>query len=144
MSNFSDILNTTVDSIEKPKPLPVGSYLAVVAGPPEIGPIGQKQTLAAKYQLKILRALEDVDHVLLNDMGGIRDNQTVNHTLFLTADAAWRAKEFTEHCGVEGLSTLGEALGAVQGRQVIVKLKHRPSQDGTQLYSEIASTAKVD
>jgi len=143
MSNFADILNKQNDDIERPKPLPVGTYLGIVSGPPEIGPIGQKQTLAAKYSIKLLAPQADVDQSALMEMGGIGE-RSVTHTLFLTADAAWRAKEFLEHCGVETSGkTLGESLAEAPGRQVMVKLKHRPSPDGTQLYTEIAATAQV-
>ena len=143
MSSFQDILNTKTDDIERPKPLPVGTYLGIVSGPPEIAPIGQKNTLAAKYSIKLLAPQDDVDRDALSEMGGIGD-RTVGLTLFLTQDAAWRAKEFLENCGIDTAGkTLGESLTEAPGRQVYVKLKHRPSPDGTQLYSEIQSTAKV-
>ncbi len=143
MTNFSDILNTKTDDIERPKPLPVGTYLGIVSGAPEIAPIGQKATLAAKYQIKLLAPQEDVDRDALSEMGGIGE-RSVSLTLFLTADAAWRAKEFLENCGIDTSGkTLGETLTEAPGRQIYVKLKHRPSPDGTQLYTEIQSTAKV-
>lgn len=147
MSNtFQDILNTRVDDVEKPKPLPVGTYLCMINGAPTIGPIGEKQTLAAKFQLKPLQAQGDIDQQALSEAVGTKSlgDRVINHTLFLTGDALWRTKEFLQHAGVhtEG-RTIGESLSDVVNRQLMVKIKHRPAPDGSQIFAEVGSTAAV-
>lgn len=141
--NFSDVLNKKLDTIEKPKPLPVGTYIGVINGAPEIKPRGQNNTLSAEFKIKILQADEDVDQDALQERGGIKEAE-LRHTLWLTEDAAWRAKQFVEFCGVDpdGI-TLGEALSQCMGCQLRLKIIHRPSQDGTELYANIDKIAAV-
>jgi hypothetical protein len=142
MSNFTSILSKPMSEIEKPKPLPIGSYLCIVDGVPELTQIGQKQTDAAVFKLKVLQPLEDVDTEQLAEAGGV-SNKTLRLTLFLTEDSLHRAKKLlNEHMGIEEDKTLQEALMEAQGRQVVANVSHRPSQDGTELYAEVKSTAK--
>lgn len=143
-ANFTDILNKPASAIEAPKPLPQGTYLCMVNGQAEIKKIGQKETLAAIFQLKPLQPQEDVDASALSEQGGIGE-RTIRHTLFLTEDAAYRAKEFLDHCGldVEDGSTLGQLIAQTPGKQLLVQVGHRPSQDGTQLYLDIKKTARL-
>lgn len=141
--NFSSVLDQKVEDIEKPKPLPVGTYIGVINAAPEIGPVGKNNTLAAKFKIKILMADSDVDQDLLSAMGGIKERE-IQHTLWLTEDAAWRAKEFVEQCGVSGASkTLRESLTECMGCQIKLNLNHRPSEDGKELYLNIKSTASA-
>ena len=144
MLNFQDILNQPAKDIEKPKPLPVGTYLCIVNGPaefPEKG-IGQKETPAAILQLRPLQAREDVDQQALADAGGLAE-KSIRHTLWLSKDAQWRTKEFRTHCGldVENGATLGQLFSEIPNRRLYVQLKHRTSADGSQIFSEVASTA---
>lgn len=146
MPNFQDILNQKASDIEKPKPLPVGMYLCIVNGPvefPEEG-IGQKQTPAAIVQLRPLQSMQDVDQEALAEAGGLSE-KSIRHTLWLSKDAQWRTKEFMEHCGLDTANgaSLGELFAQLPNRQVYVTLRHRPAKDGSQLYSEVASTSAV-
>lgn len=142
--NFQSVLNTKADAIEKPKPYPVGTYLCVVDGPVEFTTIGQKQTDAAILQLKIIQPGPDVDMAAVAEAGGVAGKR-LRHTIFLTADSAWRAKQFlVEHLGLEaGTKSLGELFAEVPGRQVMVTVKHRTAQDGSAIYAEVGGTAKV-
>jgi len=142
-ANFSDVLNKKLDNVEKPKPLPIGTYFAVINGAPEIKPRGQNNTLAAEFKFKILQADEDVDAEALAEMGGIKDRE-LRFTLWLTEDALWRAKQFVENCGVDdtGMS-VSQALQACVGMSAKVKVKHVPSQDGQELYANIDKVLKA-
>jgi len=144
MASFMDALNRKADDIEKPKPLPVGTYIGTVAGPAEIKEIGQNNTPAAIFQFNILSADADVDTEALTHAGGCQGKR-LRQTFFLTEDALYRLKDFlVEICGIEASGrTVGEMLPDAVNRMVKMTVKHRPSPDGTQIYAEIGGFAKA-
>ena len=95
-------------------------------------------------QVKVLAPQGDVDMEALSLAGGAQ-GKTLRQTFFLTEDALYRLKDFlTESCGIEANGrTLGEMIPDVVNRQFLATVKHRPSQDGTQVYAEISGTAKA-
>lgn len=142
-TNFTDILSKSADAIEKPKPLPVGTYICMIDGPAEFVEVGQNETPAANLKLRPLAADVDVDQGLLAEQGGIGERR-IRHTLYLSEDALWRAKEFFENCGIpaEG-KTLKELFAALPNQQIKVVIKHQPSKDGTEMYANVARTLAV-
>lgn len=141
--NFEDILNTPMSDVEKPKPRPVGTYVGVVTKAPEIKKIGQKETLAAIFEIKLLQPGADVAIDQLQEAGGIGE-RTVRLTQFLTADALWRLKSFLEALGIQDDGRpIGAYLPETVGRQALYKIKHRPSPDGATLFEEIDSVAAL-
>jgi hypothetical protein len=144
MTNFVDALNRKADEVERPKPLPVGTYLCTIPGPPEMKTIGKNSTPAAEFSVKVIQPREDVDSEALLAVGGA-GGKTLRLTFYLTEDALFRLKEFlVDTCGIEpGGRTLGEMIPEAVNRMFNVTVKHRPSQDGTQIYAEIAGTAKA-
>jgi len=138
MSNFADILSKKVDQIEKPKPLPVGTYLCLIDGAGEYVKLGANQTDAIKIKVKVLQAGEDVDDEALIEAGGVSE-KTLFVTLFLTEDAAWRSKKFlVETLGIDGDGkSLGELFTEIPGKTFRGVIGHRPSKDGTEIYAEI-------
>lgn len=138
-ANFQDVLNTPMSSVEKPKPRPVGTYHGIVVGQPDIKKIGQKETLAAIFEVKLLSPGPDVDAEALAEAGGIGE-RTVRVTQFLTKDALWRLKEFLLALGIEESNEpIGALLAQTPNRRALFKIKHRPSQDGSSLYEEVDS-----
>ena len=73
---FASVLDMPASDIERPKPLPVGSYVCVVQGQPRIDKSAKKQTEFVEYTLKLLEALDDVDADGLEAVGGIKDKTT--------------------------------------------------------------------
>lgn len=142
MASFADILNKKVDEVERPKPLPAGTYLGIVEGLPDIGTIGQNNTPKADIKIKLLQAEDDVDQDALKELGDRFPGISLRHRLFLTEDSAWRVKQFLEdHLGLDGTGkTLGELFNEAAGNQVKVVVKHRPSQDGQTIFAEIDRT----
>ena len=65
MANFQDILNKPIDDIKAPSALPTGTYLCLIDGQPEHGPVGKKETPAAIFNFKPMQAMTDVDPQLL-------------------------------------------------------------------------------
>lgn len=150
--NFSSILDrTSTGKVERPKALPVGTYYAVVDGPPRQDKSSKKGTPFVEFKLKLIQAGEDVDaddleRVLTRADGSTKNIQdlSVNATFYLTEDALWRLDEFLIEdleIDMEG-RTRASAISDAIGKQVMVTLKHEPSDDG-QIYHRIRSTAKV-
>ena len=145
-TDFQDILNTPLKEIERPKPYPVGSYIALVEGLPSFDKVGENQTPCVDFNLRFLSANDDVDKLQLVEAGGI-NGKAIRHRLFLTKDAAWRLKKFLiddlQLDDADGTKTPTQVINEAPGRQVMITIRHRPSKDGTVVYSEIAQTAKV-
>ena len=142
--NFGAILDTPSQEIERPKPLPQGTYTCVVNGLPRMDKSAKKGTQFVEFNLNILSAGEDVDEDALSEMGGIAGKST-RYTFYLTDASIWRLKKFLDDCGIEEDDlTLRQRLGLSPGRQVICHIKHSPSDDGTSVYANVASTAPVE
>lgn len=145
--NFQDILNKPSAEIEAPKPLPVGTYLALVDGQGEFKKIGKNNTDCVEFKMKLVQAGEDVDQqALLESLNGkaLNERHIINRQ-FVTEDAVWRLKKFlVEDLQIEeGTKSLGQLIPEAMGRQCYVTIGHRASDDGSQIYMEIKQTAKV-
>ena len=143
--NYASILDESPTEIERPKPLPVGTYLCVVQGQPRYDKSSKKQTDFVEFTLRPIAAEEDVDEEALAEMGGF-DNKTIRATYYLTEDAVYRLDEFHQHCGIdpedgESRRNRNEAIVNAQVRAVV---KHRNSQDGSTVFAELARTATAD
>ena len=143
--NFSSILDQPASEIERPKPLPVGTYVCVVAGLPRHDKSTKKQTPFVEFTLKPLQAQDDVDKEALEEMGGLSE-RTIRATFYITEDSKWRLKKFLEEdLQIEvGDKTLSQMIDETPGRQCLAFLKHQASDDGQSVYAQLASTAPID
>lgn len=149
---FSDILNRQATDIERPKPIPIGTYLWIVKGQPRLDKSAKKQTPFAEYTLQAVQAQEDVDEEDLAAFLSRKDGSkkvlsdiSTKATFYLTEDAAWRLNKFLEDCGLdlEG-STLQALLPEAVNCQVLGVIRHQPSEDGQSVFAQLGNTAKVD
>lgn len=143
--SFSSVLDTPAGDIERPKPLPVGSYVCVVTGQPRIDKSAKKQTEFVEFTLKLLEALNDVDEDALKDVGGIKD-KTTRVTFYLTENSIYRLKEFLEHCGVdmEDEGSMRQYIAEAPGKQVVAHIIHEASQDGDAVYARVKNTTAME
>lgn len=152
MSNFASILDRPSTEIERPKPLPQGTYSTVVNGLPRYDKSSKKQTEFVEFTLKVLAAGEDVDEDDLKAWMQKPDGTTrsladasIRATYYLTEDAAWRLKKFLEDLGTtDEDGSLRQRIEMAPGRQVNVFMKHRASEDGSTTFAEIGSTAPAE
>jgi hypothetical protein len=144
---FSSILDRPSNSIEKPKPLPVGTYLAMTKGLPREDKSAKKQTPFVEFSMQLLQAADDVDQEALQAVLGSKalNEITMKNTFYLTDDAAWRLQKFLEaDLGIEGGDvSLRQMISSSPGRQCLVSIKHEASQDGTSVFARIDGTAPV-
>jgi hypothetical protein len=142
-TNFSDILDTPYDEVERPKPLPPGTYLTVVQSFRE-DVSSKAQTPYVEYTLQPQQAGEDVADEELEAMGGI-GTRTLRYTCYKTEGALWRLKEFHIACGLEVKGkTPRQLVPEAVGCQVTVHVKHRPNIQGTGVYAEIDMVAPAE
>lgn len=145
--SFSSILDRPSNTIEKPKPLPVGTYLAMTKGLPREDKSAKKQTPFVEFTMQLLQAAEDVDEEVLRTVlnGKALSDVTMKNTFYLTEDAAWRLQKFLEtDLQLEGGdASLRQMISSSPGRQCLVSIKHEASQDGTSVFARITDTAPV-
>lgn len=144
--NFASVLDADAATIERPKPLPVGSYTGIIVGMPRFDKSKKKQTPFVEFTIKLTAALDDVDAAELEAIGGLGD-KTMKHTLYDTPDAGYRIKEFL--CNDLGLElddsgTLRPLLDQVPNLPVGISVIHEPSQDGQSVFARIGSTFRVE
>ena len=143
------ILDRAPSEIEKPKPLPQGSYVTILVGQPRFDKSTKKQTEYAEFTHKILSAGEDVDEddlkTYLGEGKALKD-VLIKNTYYLTEGATWRLKDFLGHCGidVDELDSLREGVEETPGKQVGIFINHEASQDGTSVFARIGKTFVVE
>jgi len=145
MASFQEILNQPANA-EPPSALPVGTYLMIVDGQPEIAQKGKNNNSCVMFNLKPIQAQGDVDQQALMD--ALKDktlaDKKVKHTMWLTDDAAWRLDRFFEDLGLDRTQgNRSQLIGQSMGRQVLVTLSHTTSEDGKQIFAQVKNTAKV-
>lgn len=142
-TSFESILDQKAEEVERPKPLPAGTYDCIVRGLPEYGESSQKKTPFARFTLAITAAGEDVDPDELEEMGGIAD-KTIKSTYYTTPDALFRLTDFLEHCGIEpDGKTVRQMIDESPNCAVRAVISHRASEDGQQVFAEVKRTMKA-
>lgn len=150
MPQIASILDKPSSEIERPKPLPQGTYTCVVKGMPTLGKSSKKQTEFVEFLLQPLAAHDDVDQEALEAMGGFTD-KVVKATYYHTnADGtstnnAHQLPEFLDHCGAGDESMTPRArLELAAGCQVNAFIKHEPSMNGGWINAKVGHTAPVE
>jgi hypothetical protein len=143
-TSFESILDTPAGEIERPKPLPAGTYDAIVKGLPEFGESSQKKTPFCRFTYAIQAAGEDVDEEELQAIGGL-DGKTIRDTYYTTPDAIFRLTETMERMGVdpEG-KTVRQMIDETPNSSIRLVIGHRSSEDGQQIFAEVKRTMKAD
>lgn len=133
MADFRILLQKPIDSVEKPKAMPAGTYHGKIS---KYEPLEskEKRTPYIRFYIDVLAAGDDVDAAQLE---GVKLQRQVRKDYFLTDDALWRFKEFMESCFDTTGRSFHELLPNVNGQSVILEITQRPSQDGSELYNDV-------
>lgn len=151
-ATFGSILDKPSAAVERPKPLPTGTYQCVVDGQPRMDKSSKKGTEFVEFSLKPMAALDDVDEDDLNAAltsgdGSVKPlaDKRIRATFYITEDALWRLKNFlvNDLQITEGKKKLRQMVGEAQNREVLAMVKHVPSDDGTGIFAQLAKTAPV-
>lgn len=110
--DFSKLLSTNTDEIEKPLPLPNGTYQCQVTKFEYGETKSEKKTPFVLFTLTPIEPMEDVDSELLEGClkGKPLNSKIIRNTMYITAESAYRVKDFVQKCGID---TSGRSLGEV-------------------------------
>lgn len=150
--SFADVLDAPPSADDRPKSLPVGSYLCTVKGMPRIDKSAQKQTPFVEFTLVPKQAGADVDADDLTAWatradGSIKrlDETTLKNTIYITENSVFMLNDFLEHCGIEtdGRSRR-EMLDDTPNCDVVIYIRHEARQDGQGVQARISKSAPAD
>lgn len=145
--NFNELLGVQVQSVERPKNFPQGSYSAIVVSH-EMGKSSRKETPYVRFPIKLLGPGDDVDEDLFEGAGGmeaLNNRKPLSKDFYLTKDAIYRLREFLEDC--LDLSCSGknfdEVIPETTNRPLTVVISHRAGEKEGEFWMEIADCLKA-
>ena len=146
INSFESILNTDLDTVRPPKPIPPGNYLATITGLPEHTHMGDKEVPCLIWPIKLLQ-LVDTDYGLQQDLtealnGRNLSDMKLNITKWIPQDNLYQLKIFLrDHLGIEA-KNVREAISETPNKQVMVTLAHRPGRgDDGRVFTQVTATA---
>lgn len=144
MATFGSILDRPASSIEKPKPLPQGTYICIVKGLPKEGK-AKTGTEFYEFNLEITQPLEDVSAEAIEACGGVIGKKIPRATFYITEDSLWRLTKFLGDDLELDLTdkSVRQLVSETMGKQVVASVRHKPSDDGKNVFAELADTAPV-
>lgn len=150
--SFEDILDKPATQIDRPKALPIGSYIWTIQGLPRVDKSAKKGTPFYEFTLKCAGALDDVDEEALAEWAKKSDGTsrvltefTTKLTFYITEESLYRLQEFLQHCGLEGDDkTTRQLIDETPNCQFVGYITHQTSQDGTNTFANISRTAPVE
>lgn len=126
--DFHSLLAIPMDSIQRPKPWPSGTYFGIVTKN-SFDKSAAKQTPYVRFEVRVHSAGEDVDRALLEgvDLG----KREMRKDYYLTPDALFRLKAFLESVGVTTSGrSLGEAIPDALNARVMLQVTQRTMENG--------------
>ncbi len=147
--NFAALLSKPADQVEKPKPLPQGTYTFQVLKYGYGQTTGEKKTDFVEFTCGVSAAGADIDPTELEAAGGITradgSMKTQDLTFYVTEAALYRLTEFLiEHLGITetGASTQQLIEEHAVGKFFTGNIKHVPKKgDASVVYANIDKTA---
>lgn len=133
---LANLLRKPVDTIERPKAIPAGTYTGVIKSH-EFGKSKNKGTDQVTFQIGLTGAEADVPQELLEGID--LSKKTLRSVFYLTPDSQFRLVDLGASCGLptSGVS-LGEVIDGLDGCPVMVLVSERRSDDGSTVYNDIA------
>lgn len=147
--NFASVLDRPSTEVVRPPACPVGNYICAHQGLPRRDKSSKKQTEYVEFQLKPISVVEGtVDAEAVAELGGLGNFPNFRLTFYMTEKSGYRLKEYLQDDlkleWNEDETTLWEVAQTTASQQVMVTLKHTPTEDGKGVFHEIASTAPVE
>lgn len=156
MPSFSKMMDRKVEEIKRPPNLPIGHYIFQVMKHPDISEFTSRDGIPFErltFLVSPVSPLEDVDQGELDAYGDYAKTQVRKQFLIADSDAdqtghdrgMFNLRRFLEHCGIDGDTSLGEAIAATVNAQFVGELTHRPdNEDPEVVYQEIGRTAQPE
>lgn len=143
MANFMEALdsNKKVSDIKDVPPIPVGTYLVMVAGHAERTKSTQKGTDGLAFRFKFIQPRDDVDPQSLKTFLEASEKNLSDHemtfTIWESPYAEQNFRDLIKNLGVNDNLGMKQACAEVPGAQCLAHIRHRPSQDGQRLMADI-------
>lgn len=147
MSDFESIMkNHKLGEVEEPKPLPEGSYSAIIKST-KSGHTQKNNTPYVRVEMQISEPLEDVDEADIEQAGGPSKimGKVVRTDFYITEDALFMLQRFImEHVGITEEVSFDEALLMLANQPVGVKIAHSfDDKDSSKVYANVVGTFAV-
>lgn len=134
--NFDSILDKKVEDIESPRPLPNGTYRAVISGPPQEDKYEDRENseIVPVFIVPIayVEASAGVDYDLLNKAGGLkrRDGKPKEGKMkyYGRDDDLHKIKKLLKSCGISA-PTLRDGFKELPGKEVLADVVAIQSKD---------------
>lgn len=151
-TSFESILDTPADKVERPKPLPAGTYSAIVKGMPEHGKSAKKNTPFVKFAYVLQEAFDDVDedeltNCLTNAEGEVisLSSKSISDTYYTTPDSLYRLTDALEAMGIDLTDkTIRAALDETPNCSINVVVSHRTPEGSDQVFAEVKRIMKAE
>lgn len=144
--DFTELLDSEpIGEIEKPKPLPEGSYAGIIKKI-EFGASRQKKTPYVRFHVEIIAALDDVDANALEEFGDL-NNKTMRVDQYVTENTKHMLKDFLLlHVGIEAGddAKLSEVIPEAQGREVGLRIGHEIAEASQEPYATVSGTFALE
>lgn len=154
MVDFTSVLDVPMDSIEKPKPIPTGTYFAQVVGVPKVKDAtvqGEEQQIV-EFSLKLTSAKAVDSQDQLDAFGDVGAARPVQRAFFFhkppTPEELWAFSQFAKNTLM--LETAGKSFKQVcaeaVGKQLLVTVGQRLAQNKAgemEAYPNVTGTAPV-
>lgn len=156
MSSLADILNTPVESIERPPILPVGTYRAQVKKKDFVTRSSAKGSWEIiEFSMQLIEPMDDVDANSLRKFGPLASAVRRNSFMFdsdtssdeskqKNARTQYNLKQFFEHLGLDPSGSVKQMLESAIGQQCLIVIGWRPDSNNAEvIYDEIKKTAPL-
>ena len=136
--DFKKLLAKNLDEVERPRPLPPGTYYGRVSKF-TVDVSKEKKTPFVRFLVAVTSAGDGVDAESLN--GVDLSKKQLRKDYYLTQDADYRLKDFIKSCGIQVAgrsfeSTLPDTMNA----PVIMEVTQRAATDGSgEFYNDVGS-----
>jgi len=155
--SFESILDTPTAAVERPKPMPAGTYDCSVKGMYEEGVSAQKRTPFVRFTYAFQSAGDDVNEeelqAVLTDKDGVvhpLGEKSIKDTYYTTPDALFRLTDVLVNMGIidpdtdDGTRSIRHALAETPNSSIRITVSHRASEDGQQVFAEVKRTMKAE
>jgi len=152
--NFADVLNTSVESVERPPLVPPGTYVTSVRRI-DFGSLSDGKWETVDFLLGFISAMENVDQDELVKYGPLTST-TRRHRFMFNTESTDEAKQqnartqfnlktfLTGHLGLPPAGSFKELIASAMNQQCLADVNWRPDPRNPEIiYDEIKRTAPL-
>lgn len=135
--NFRDLLSMPTDSVERPKPLPEGHYIAYIKAH-EFGTSAKKNTPYVRFLFSIESGSDDVS---ADDLANIDlTRRELRRDFYITPNALYRLSDMLDAVlGAQQGRSFDERIPDCRNAKVLIGVTQRQSEDGTDTFNDVTT-----